>query len=117
MNTERRQSPRVPVSFDVVLNHRAQSLVCTMRDISLGGAFIDADPELLPYAGLIELSFSLPLRNGSSFVRLPATIHRVTEDGAAVTFGDVGSELYFQLVDMIAVPGAPASRPAARPHS
>lgn len=107
MNRERRQSPRVAISLDVVLNHHAQSLICTMRDISLGGAFLDADPELLPYAGVVELSFSLSTTTGSDYVRLPAAIHRVTEDGAAVTFGDIGGEIYFRLVDMLVVHGSP----------
>jgi hypothetical protein len=102
MSTERRKSPRLPVALDVVLNHRAQSVICTVRDISLGGAFVDADPELLPYAGTIELCFSLPSGATRNFVRLPASIQRVTDNGAAITFGDLGGEVYFQLVDLTA---------------
>lgn len=115
MSTERRKSPRLRVALDVVLNHHAQSVICGMRDISLGGAFLDADPELLPYAGAIELCFSIPSGAKLNFVRLPATIQRVTENGAAVTFGDLGGEVYFQLVDLTATP-PPGARPSRLPH-
>lgn len=101
MGIERRQSIRVPVSLDVVLKHRAQSVICTMRDVSLRGAFIDAEPELLPYAGTVELSFSLPSDMEPGYVRVPATIQRITGDGAAVAFGDLGGDVYFRLVDMM----------------
>ena len=101
MNTERRTSPRLPVSLDVVLNHRAQSVVCTMRDISLGGAFLDAERELMPYAGTVELNFSVPAETAAGQLRLLATIERSTEQGTAVSFGDVGRDAYFQLVDLV----------------
>lgn len=116
MSIERRKSPRLAVALDVVLKHRAQSVVCTMRDISLSGTFVSAEPELLPYAGLVELSFSLPVKDAApAYVRLPATIQRVTEDGAAVTFGEMGGEVYFRLVDLVMTPGAAAPRPLGRP--
>jgi hypothetical protein len=105
MGTERRKNLRLPVSLDVVLNHRAQSVVCTIRDISLGGAFVDAEPELLPYAGAVELSFSVPTDSGGC-LRLSASIRRVTSNGAAVSFGEMGHQAYFRLVDLITVPGA-----------
>jgi len=101
MHTERRTTPRLPVSVDVVLNHRAQSVICTMRDISLGGAFIAAEPDLLPYAGTVELNFSTPSESARNQLRLEATIERTTEHGAAVSFGAVGRDAYFQLVDLV----------------
>lgn len=101
MGTERRKNRRLPVALDVVLNHRAQSIICTMRDISLDGAFIEADSDLLPYAGTIELGFNLPSVSSSNYVRLLATIQRTTQEGAAVSFGDVGRDAYFSLVDLV----------------
>jgi hypothetical protein len=109
MRTERRKNLRLPVSLDVVLNHRTQSVVCTIRDISLGGAFVDAEPELLPYGGMVELSFSRPTDSGGH-LRLPASIRRVTSNGAAVSFGEMGHQAHFQLVDLITVPGAAGKR-------
>jgi PilZ domain len=101
MYTERRTSPRLPVSLDVVLNHRAQSVICTMRDISLSGAFLDAEPDLLPYAGTVELSFLAPTGSTRDELRLLATIERTTERGTAVSFGDVERDAYFRLVDLV----------------
>ena len=101
MGMERRVSPRMPVTLDVVLNHHSQSVICTIKDISLGGAFIDAEPELLPYAGTIELGFTIPAETDPQHVRLPATIRRITDKGAAVTFGDISHDVYFRLVDLV----------------
>ncbi|MBI3898000.1 MAG: PilZ domain-containing protein [Gammaproteobacteria bacterium] len=102
MTTERRESPRVPVTLDVVLNHHANSVICTTRDISVGGAFIEAERDMLPHGGTVELGLSLPASRDQQYVRLPAVIQRVTDEGAAVTFGDVGRDVYFQLVDFMA---------------
>lgn len=101
MQAERRNSLRLPVVVSVVLNHRAQSVVCTMRDISLSGAFLDAEPDLLPYGGTVELNFAVPAVPTSGYLRFPATIQRSTEQGAAVTFGDIGRDAYLQLVDFV----------------
>lgn len=101
MGTERRTSRRLPVSLDVVLHHRAQSVVCTTRDISLGGAFINAERDLLPYAGIVELNVALPTASSREYLRLPASIQRTTEQGVAVTFGDMGRDAYFRLVDFV----------------
>jgi hypothetical protein len=101
MSTERRTSPRLPVSLDVVLNHRAQSVICTMHDISLGGALLEAEPDLMPYAGVVELNFSIPSDSDIGQLRLLATIERTTEQGTAVSFGDIGRDAYFQLVDLV----------------
>jgi hypothetical protein len=104
MGIERRKNLRLPMSLDVVLKHRAQSVICSVRDISLGGAFIDAEPELLPYAGAVELTLSVPASGAS--LRLPASIRRVTDKGAALSFGELGQQTYFKLVDLITVPNA-----------
>lgn len=112
MITDRRRSRRLPVALDAVLSHRAQAVICTLRDISLEGAFIDAASDLLPYAGTVELNFSLPTDPGGAALRLPATIRRSTDSGVAVTFGDVGREAYFGLVDLVTAPPAAILRAA-----
>jgi hypothetical protein len=89
------------VSLDVALNHRAQSVICTMRDISLGGAFLATEPDMLPYAGTVELNVSAPGDSARGQLRLQATIERTTEQGAAVSFGDVARDDYFHLVDLV----------------
>lgn len=100
MVQERRESPRLPLSLDVVLNHHDQVIVGTLRDVSMNGAFIDADPDIMPYGGMVELGFSVPAKGETKYFRLYATIRRVTQVGTAVSFGDVGREAFFNLVDM-----------------
>lgn len=102
MKAERRESPRLPVGVDVVLNHRNQAVVCSIKNISLTGAFIDAEPELLPYNGNVELGFSVPVNGESKQFRVPATIRWMTNGGAGISFGDIGREAYFSLVDLYA---------------
>ena len=110
MGVERRKCRRLPVTLDVVLNHRAQTVVGTMRDISLEGAYLDLEPELLPYAGVVELAFSLPSETACNPIRLSAMIERTTNTGAAVRFGDIGRDAYFQLVDWVSHPPAAPAR-------
>lgn len=112
MRTERRKSRRLPVALNAVLNHRSQSVICTLRDLSLDGAFVDADSDLLPYAGTVELGFALPGACGGNPIRVPAAIRRTTREGAAVSFIDVGREAYFGLVDFVFASTAPVSHRA-----
>lgn len=101
---ERRQSRRRPVALSAALNHREQSVICTLRDISLEGAFLDVEPDLLPCGSILELNFHLPRGAELDYVSVPATIQRTSEHGAAVRFGDVGRDAYFNLVDLIIDP-------------
>lgn len=94
------------MALDVVLNHRTQSVICTTRDISLGGAFLSADRDLLPHGGSVELGISLPAP--PHHIRVPATIQRITDDGAAIVFSDVGRDIYFHLIDLV-LPSGPRS--------
>lgn len=104
MVSERRESPRVPVALDVVLKYRAQSIICTIRDLSLRGAFVDAEPEFLPFDGAIELGLTMASQGQPQQYRLPATIRRITDRGAGIAFGDLGQDAYFSLVDLYTSP-------------
>lgn len=99
---ERRESQRVPIGIDVVLNHRSQAVVCSIKNISPNGAFIDAEPELLPYNGSVELGFSVPINGESKQIRVPATIRWLSAGGAGVRFDDIGRDAYFSLIDLYA---------------
>lgn len=99
---DRRESPRMPLGMDVVLNYRAQTQVCTLRDISLRGAFLNADPAFLACNGAVELGITVPqTENGETkHVRVPATIRRLADNGAGVAFGDLAGDTYFSLIDL-----------------
>ena len=99
---ERRDSQRVPVLFEAVLNYQAQVLVCTVRDISLNGAFIEGPPHELPYFNAaVELGFAVRIGSETKHHRIPAKIRRIGESGAGVSFGDVGMDAYFSLVTLV----------------
>lgn len=117
MKIERRANTRLPVSWDVVLSHREQSAIGTLRDIGLGGAFLEIDPDLLPNGGTVELKVSLPANAEQSFMDLPATVERTTAHGAGVSFRYVRHEAYFQLVDLIIASGYLPTPPAPQPRA
>lgn len=99
---ERRDSQRVPVSLEAVLNYHAQVVICTVRDISLNGAFIEGQPHDLPYFNAaVELGFAVRIGSETKQHRIPAKIRRIDETGAGVSFGDVGMDAYFSLVNLV----------------
>ena len=91
----------MPVVLDAILNFRATAVMCTVRDISLGGAFIEAMPEDLPYSGDIELGISVNNKGASKHYRLAGRICRVTDSGAGIRFQGDGQDAYFSLVDLV----------------
>ncbi|MHB8621774.1 MAG: PilZ domain-containing protein [Sulfuricaulis sp.] len=102
MINERRDSQRIPVVLDAVLNYQAQVMVCTVRDISLNGAFIEGMPDGLPYFNApVELGLTLTNAGETKQYRLPAKIRRLTDKGAGLSFGDVGMDAYFSLVSLV----------------
>ncbi len=99
---ERRDSQRVPVVIDAVLNYQAQVMICTVRDISLNGAFIEGMPQGLPYFNApVELGITLTAGGETKQHRIPAKIRRIADNGAGVSFGDVGMDAYFSLVNLV----------------
>jgi hypothetical protein len=98
---ERRINQRMPTEMSAVLNFNSHAQICTVRDISPTGAFIETDPSELPLSRSVELGMSVETREGTKYYRLPVLIRRVTEDGAGVSFGDVERETYFNLVDLV----------------
>lgn len=99
--SDRRDNQRVPTEMSAVLNYDMHALICTVKDISPTGAFIEADPAELPQSRSIELGMQVDTKNGPKYYRLPVLIRRVTENGAGVSFGDVDREAYFNLVDLV----------------
>ncbi|MEK6550620.1 MAG: PilZ domain-containing protein [Pseudomonadota bacterium] len=101
-NSERRFNERLPIEVSAVINYDMHALIGTVRDISANGCFIEADPTELPLRHSLELSMSVQSRSGETrCYRLPVVIRRVTENGAAVSFNDLGREMYFTLAETI----------------
>ncbi len=102
MNKERRDNARQPVEWDAVLNYQQHAIICTIRDISLNGAFVETVPDELPTRNAnVELGFSV-LNNGESrYLRIPGKIAYIKDNGAGVRFSDVGMEIYKDLVEVV----------------
>jgi hypothetical protein len=114
MANERRNNSRMPIELDAVLNYQASAVICTIRDLSVTGAFIEGAPEDLPFSGQkVELALTLNSKGQPKSFRLPAVIRRVTDSGVGVSFSDIDQETYFSLVDVVfpAQPGTNAHTP------
>lgn len=100
--SERRENQRIPVAYDVVLNYREHALICTLRDISLNGAFLEAAPDDLPYTNSpVEIALTVTRDGAAKQCRIPARISRLTDNGAAISFSDVGMDAYSSLVSIV----------------
>ncbi len=102
MMKERRDNERLPVAWDAVLNYQQHAVICTIRDISLNGAFVETMPDELPTRNAsIELGFSVQHNGASRYLRIPGKIAYITDDGAGVRFSNVGMEVYKDLVEAV----------------
>jgi hypothetical protein len=102
MANERRENLRLPVELDAVLNFEQHAIICTIRDMSPKGAFLETPPEELPVSSApIEIGFTVNAKGESLYYRLPARIRRLTNNGVGISFGEVGLDDYFNLVDLV----------------
>jgi hypothetical protein len=79
-------------------------LICTLRDISLDGAFVEAPPDELPFANAtVEIALTVTPKKGgeTKHCRIPARIRRITDTGAAISFSDLESDTYSSLVSIV----------------
>jgi hypothetical protein len=101
MSKERRINPRMPVELNAVLNYDSRAVICTVRDISVSGAFLETDPSELPLTPAVELTVNLPTTEGVRLHRVPILIRRLGDEGAGVSFGEMDRDAYFGLVDYV----------------
>ena len=103
-SSERRFNERLPIEVSAVINYDMHAVIGTVRDISANGCFIEADPAELPLRNTLELAMSVQTRSGETrYYRLPVVIRRVTENGAGVSFNELGREMYFNLAETVQV--------------
>lgn len=98
---DKRTDLRVPTSLNAVLNYDAHAVMCTVRDISMGGAFVEADPTELPLTRSVELGMSVETESGTKHYRVPVLIRHITNEGAGISFGELNGNDYFDLVDIV----------------
>jgi len=99
--TERRDTPRIPITLDAVLHYNNQSFRHSLtRDISLDGAFIET-PAGLTKKGNVELAIQLPTDGKQQYHRFQAQVVRVADGGAGLVFDKVDTEAYAALLDLV----------------
>ncbi len=99
--TERRDTPRIPITLDAVLHYNNQSFHHSLtRDISLDGAFIET-PAGLSKKGNIELAIQLPTDGKQQYHRFQAQVVRVADGGAGLVFDKVDTDAYAALLDLV----------------
>lgn len=102
MKTERRDTPRIPISLDAVLQFRDQNYRRSItRDISLDGAFVEARNSSLTRKDRLDLSIKLPIDGESRYHQFHAQVVRVTDTGAALAFDKTDSQAYEALLDLV----------------
>jgi PilZ domain len=86
-----RALPRQPLAFDVKLLVSGQfPFRGKTRDVSLGGLFVETSAWCLPIPTEVHLALALPVAGATRHYRVPARMVRQTENGAGLTFTDVG---------------------------
>jgi hypothetical protein len=102
MKSERRDTPRIPITLDTILNYNNQNYQHSItRDISLDGAFIETKGSKPPKKGLMELAIKLPTDGAPKYHRFHAQIVRTTDNGAALLFDRVDTDSYAALLDLV----------------
>jgi hypothetical protein len=86
VSDQQRWSARIPLSLDVALYGDGSRLcVGRMRDISLGGMFVETRFKLFVDASVV-VGFGVRLTEERAYYRIPATVVRVTEHGVGLMF-------------------------------
>jgi hypothetical protein len=101
MKSERRDTPRVPIALEAMLLYQDKNRRSLTRDISLDGAFIEADDGAFKNGGRVELSIRLTNGEEPRYHRFDAQIVRVTEHGAGVAFDKIETDSYAALLDLL----------------
>lgn len=87
IQTDKRWSPRQPVNFDIMLHVPGQfPFSGVVRNVSLGGLFVETDTTRLVGDVEIYLGFTIPTKTESHHYRMPARCSRRNGNGVALVF-------------------------------
>jgi hypothetical protein len=102
MKSERRDTPRIPITLEAIVNYNNQNFQhSTTRDISLDGAFVESKTGGLPKKGSMELAIKLPVEGTPRYQRFHAQVVRLTTNGAGLVFDKVETDAYAALLDLV----------------
>ena len=114
---EHRWSARRPVIGNVIVECPRIGLVrAALRDVSLGGMFIETKAVVLPLNAPVSVVFDLPADDGNEGYCLQAMIVRHASGGAGIMFLDPGGEVVRSMRDALygETPAAARRAEAAR---
>ena len=100
MEQERRTNARKKYDQEVVINHEKGLRFCHLKNISVGGAFLDIGWGALTRNVPVELSIKIP--NQPESLRLRAQVSRVTTSGTAVSFASLDLQAWQAITRFIA---------------
>lgn len=102
MKIEQRFSIRKTPPVNIVVNYDfSYSEVWKVQDLSMSGAFIGGKSAELPPGARVEAVLLVKSSQGYKQHRVPAKIVRVSEEGAALKFGEYDNQTYGALVDLL----------------
>jgi hypothetical protein len=88
---------------------RSGSLVATMRDLSLGGMYVETGPAGLSQNSTVRVSFNLPEAQGHEPLTLDAVVVRRGRDGSGLMFVRMDQDAIRALSDALSRHGATAT--------
>ncbi|HEX7043720.1 MAG TPA: PilZ domain-containing protein [Burkholderiales bacterium] len=102
MKSERRDTPRIPIALEAILDYNRQDPQPSVtRDISLDGVFVETRSGTVPRKGALDIAIKLPGDGGARYHRFHAQVVRVTDRGAALVFDRVETDSYAALLDLV----------------
>ncbi len=99
--TERRFGPRRVIDVKVFANDGVELRKCTLRDISLQGAFIETNNFPLAEGAEVEVVIRLHRDGKHVHCRFPAKVVRMKPDGAALRFTELDPLAQQVLVELV----------------
>jgi len=103
MEKERRISARKMYDQEVVINHEKGLRFCHVKNISVGGAFLDIGWGALTRNVPVELSINIPTQaNSAESLKLRAQVARVTTEGTAISFASLDRQAWQTISRFIA---------------
>jgi hypothetical protein len=93
---------------------RSGALVATMRDLSLGGMYVETGPAGLPQNSAVKVSFALPDSGSHESFTLEAVVVRRGRDGSGLMFVRMEQDVIRALSDALSRYGAVAATGSSR---
>jgi len=92
---------RSPLKLPITLTFRDKEVLCTSRDISLGGMYLEADDAFVSAGAEAMLSFSLHQNSNNKWRSLKAVVAYTKADGLGISFQQIDKEAFNSLQELL----------------